>query len=187
MIKQGDEYTEPEEPNIDEYRKEQGKLKENSLKHCGLITQYLSEESFDEVKRQDKWKAINQAADPVGLWRLVEATHKSFKAEIINGLTAGSITQPKDLSAMYLLANQWLKTAKSHPTGLATIFNTRLDLQDPQDKKSKGDCKQKAKGGKKQQEEQTSGKKDASEVEPFNSGIVGHYANKCPHKLDKLK
>mmetsp|Transcript_9406 Transcript_9406/g.13614 ORF Transcript_9406/g.13614 Transcript_9406/m.13614 type:complete len:103 (-) Transcript_9406:187-495(-) len=53
--------------------------------------------------------------------------YASFKAEIINGLTAGSIVQPKDLNAMYLLANQWLKTAKSHPTGLAATFNTTLD------------------------------------------------------------
>ena len=55
--------------------------------------------------------------------------YPSFKAEIINGLTAGSIKQPKDLNALYLLANQWLKTTKSHPTGLATMFNTTLDIQ----------------------------------------------------------
>jgi len=114
--------------------------------------------------------------------------YASFKAEIINGLTAGSIVQPKDLNAMYLLANQWLKTAKSHPTGLATTFNTTLDLQDPPQEtgKAKGDRKQKAKG-KKKQEEKTSGKKDMSEVECFSCGIVGHYANACPHRIDKKK
>jgi hypothetical protein len=280
LIKQGEEFEFPQEPNVDEYdleddpyginkatyiedlkeyRKEASKMKENGPKLYGLITQYLSEESLDEVKRQDKWEEIDEAADPDGLWRLVEETHKvntiskviavtklaarktykgtrqgnfesiiaykqrfnaalktyndqkntaieevdiamdffsglddaryaSFKAEIVNGLTAGSIVQPKDLNAMYLLANQWLKTAKSHPTGLATTFNTTLDLQDPQDnKKSKGDRKQKAKGGKKKQDEKTSGKKDMSEVECFNCGIMGHYANACPHRMEKKK
>ena len=55
---------------------------------------------------------------------------------------------------MYLLANQWLKTAKSHLTSLATTFNTTLETQDLQDgKKSKQDRKQKANGDKKQQQE----------------------------------
>ena len=41
-----------------------------------LIIQYLSEESLDEVKCQDNWEAIDEKADPVGLWKIVEATHK---------------------------------------------------------------------------------------------------------------
>jgi len=65
---------------------------------------------------------------------LDNARYVSFKPEIINALTAGSIVQPKDLNSMYLLTNQWLKTAKSHPTGLAMTFNTTIDLQEPQDK-----------------------------------------------------
>jgi len=44
--------------------------------------------------------------------RLDNGRYASFKAEIINGLTAGSIKQPADFNEMYLLANQWLKTAK---------------------------------------------------------------------------
>mmetsp|Transcript_28371 Transcript_28371/g.40666 ORF Transcript_28371/g.40666 Transcript_28371/m.40666 type:complete len:188 (+) Transcript_28371:1676-2239(+) len=94
LIKQGDEYTEPTEPNVDDYeldnddyginkaryiedlkdyRKEINELKRDRPKLYGLITQYLSEKSLDEVKRQDNWEAIDQAADPAGLWKLVEA------------------------------------------------------------------------------------------------------------------
>ena len=82
---------------------------------------------------------------------------------------------------MYLLANQWLKTAKSHPTGLATMFNTTLDLQDPQERqKSKGSQKGKSKGKK----QEPKGNKDMSTVECY-SCIVGHYASKCLHRLEK--
>eukprot|EP00590_Aulacoseira_subarctica_P002948 CAMPEP_0172417988 /NCGR_PEP_ID=MMETSP1064-20121228/4486_1 /TAXON_ID=202472 /ORGANISM="Aulacoseira subarctica , Strain CCAP 1002/5" /LENGTH=202 /DNA_ID=CAMNT_0013156619 /DNA_START=129 /DNA_END=734 /DNA_ORIENTATION=+ len=97
MIKQGEEYSEPQEPDIDDYdldddpyginkakyiedlkdyRKEINELKKNSPKLYGLITQYLSEESLDEIKSQEKWEEIDEAADPVGLWQLVEETHK---------------------------------------------------------------------------------------------------------------
>ena len=109
--------------------------------------------------------------------------YASFKAEIINGLSTGSIQQPADLNAMYLLANQWLKMSQSHPTGMAMTFNTTLDVREPQEtRKGKDDRKKKPKGGKKQE-----GKKDASKVKCFNCGIVGHYANRCPHKQEKKK
>ena len=85
---------------------------------------------------------------------------------------------------MYLLANQWLKTAKSHPTGLATTFNTTLDLQDPQEKqKSKGGQKGKWKGKK----QEPKGNKDMSTVECYSCSIMGQYASKCPHRLEKVQ
>ena len=56
----------------------------------------------------------------------------SFKAEMINLLTSGAIEQPGNLNAMYLIANQWLKITKSHPSGLAGTFATTLDRQEPQ-------------------------------------------------------
>ena len=67
---------------------------------------------------------------------LDNARYASFKTKIINinNLTSGAITQPADLNAMYLLANQWLKTSKSHPTGLAATFTTTLDHQDKEAK-----------------------------------------------------
>ena len=109
--------------------------------------------------------------------------YASFKPEIINGLKVASLKQLADLNEIYPLANQWLKTARSHPTGLATTFNTTLDAQDPQEgKKSKQDHKQKAKNNK---NEERSGKKDISEMECFNCGTVRHYANKCPQEAKK--
>ena len=205
LIKERDEYKEPEEPKVEnynldddeyginkakfiedlkDYRKEINELKRDHPKLYGLITQYLSEESLDEIKQQDTWEKVDEAADPVGLWKLVDETLKvntiskvktvtklaarttykglrqgglesiiaykerfnaalkgyndqknskiedvdiamdffngldngryaSFKAEIVNGLTAGSIQQPADLNAMYLLANQCLKRPKA--------------------------------------------------------------------------
>ena len=97
LIKQGDEYSKPKEPDLrtydlendeyginkaryieylKDYRKEVNELKRDRPKLYGLIVQYLSEESLDEVKRQDKYEAMAKAADPVGLWKLVETTHK---------------------------------------------------------------------------------------------------------------
>jgi len=97
LIKQGKyEKFEPEEPNVDDYkldadpygieraryvedvkdyRKEMKEMKENRPKLYGLITQYLSEESRSEIKRQEKYEEIDEAADPEGLWKLVEETH----------------------------------------------------------------------------------------------------------------
>ena len=97
LIKQGDEYKEPVEPDVadynlegddsglrktlyledlKDYRKEKNKLKENSPKLYGLITQYLSIESLDEIKRQVSYEKVDEEADPQGLWQLVEETHK---------------------------------------------------------------------------------------------------------------
>ena len=59
-----------------EYRKDLSKMRENRPKLYGLITQYLSDESKDEIKRQEKYEEIEKAADPEGLWKLVEETHK---------------------------------------------------------------------------------------------------------------
>ena len=273
LIKQG-KYYEPKEPNIDyydldfdphgmnkatyledvkEYRRQVNKMKSDRSKLYALILQYLSEESLDEVKRQENFEEVDKATDPKGLWKMVEETHKvttvskveavtklsarntyklmrqgnyesiivaykerfnaalkayqdqknpemadtdiamdffngldnaryaSFKAETINILTSSAIEQPANLNAMYLLANQWLNTAKSHPSGLAATFATTLDLQEPQ----KGN-KKKNRGGKKKKQENKE-KKDTSEVECFSCGIKGHYANACPHKIEKNK
>ena len=97
LIKHGDEYKGPKEPKVEnynldndeyginkakfiedlkDYRKKINALKRDHPKLYGLITQYLSKESLDEIKRQDTWEKVDEAADPVGLWKLVDETHK---------------------------------------------------------------------------------------------------------------
>ncbi len=57
--------------------------------------------------------------------------YAEFKKSILNGMTAGSVTQPATLNEMYLLAiNQWLKTTGVSQSGLASTFVTKLDMPD---------------------------------------------------------
>ncbi len=48
----------------------------NQPKLYGLIWQYLSAESMDEVKHHKEYKTFNDAKDPEGLWKAVVETHK---------------------------------------------------------------------------------------------------------------
>ena len=96
LIKLG-KYYEPEEPDITEYdlendsmgvnkanfmedmkeyRKELMRMRHDRPKLYALIYQYLSEESQEEIKRSDKFDTIDEATDPLGLWLLIEETHK---------------------------------------------------------------------------------------------------------------
>ena len=51
-------------------------MRNDRPKLYALIYQYLSEESQEEIKRSDKFDTIDEATDPLGLWLLVEETHK---------------------------------------------------------------------------------------------------------------
>ena len=51
-------------------------MKADRSKLYAFIMQYLSEESLDEVKRQEQYEEVDEATDPEGLWKLVEETHK---------------------------------------------------------------------------------------------------------------
>ena len=58
-----------------------------------LFLQYLSDKSLDEVKRSDKFEKIDKETDPLGLWLLVEETHKVnsiSKVEAVTKLAARS-------------------------------------------------------------------------------------------------
>ena len=61
------------------------------IKLYALILQYLSEESLEEIKRSDKFEKIDEATDPLGLWLLVEETHKVNT--IMTGLAARTTYQ----------------------------------------------------------------------------------------------
>ena len=52
-----------------------------------LMLQYLSEESLDEVKREDKYEDIDNEMDPLGLWMLVEETHKVNTISVVEAFT----------------------------------------------------------------------------------------------------
>jgi len=244
-----------------DYRKEINKMKENQPKLYGLITQYLSAESRDEIKRQEDYEKIDKAADPEGLWKLVEETHKinsiskveavtrlaarstyygmrqgayesiitykerfdnakkayedqdhpeledkdvamdffrglddarygTFKTDFLNQLTLKTITQPKDLNAMYLIANQWLKVHnKTTSSGYGTTFVTTLDYQE---KPKRGKRHEKGQGRReepkkeeKTEEKQDKQERDLSKIDCFACGESGHYANKCPSRQKK--
>jgi hypothetical protein len=114
--------------------------------------------------------------------------YAGFKTEILNGLTAAKlITQPVNLNAMYLLANQWVKpVARGSAAGYANTFHTTLDKTDRCGNPPEGGGRQregKIKGGKQQQITAKTGnnnKKD--DIECFACGEIGHYTNKCPHR-----
>ena len=101
--------------------------------------------------------------------------------------TSKAFEQPKNLNAMYLLANQWLKTTTKTTQGYAMTFTTPLDYQDKSNRRRKN----KKEKIKKNNEEKTASEKsekskwDMSEVECFACGENGHYANKCPTRQNK--
>jgi hypothetical protein len=114
---------------------------------------------------------------------LENARYAEFKKSILNGMTAGSVTQPAMLNEMYLLANQWLKTTGSTQSGLASTFVTKLDMPDMTQTPGKGrGC-----GGGLKTEKRNEGKipdekpkRDMSKVKCFNCGKKGHIAPDCP-------
>ena len=82
--------------DMKEYRKELIRMRNERPKLYALIYQYLSEESQEEIKRSDKFDAIDEATDPLGLWLLIEATHKVntiSKVKAVTKLAARSTYQ----------------------------------------------------------------------------------------------
>jgi len=115
---------------------------------------------------------------------LDNARYSHFKTEIMNGLTAGSIKQPENLNAMYLLANQWLKTTtRNDPKGYATTFTTTLDHQERSNRRGKKQDKKQEKNSDSEKKEKK--EKDMSKVECYACGAMGHYANKCPSRQQR--
>jgi hypothetical protein len=103
--------------------------------------------------------------------------YANFKKSILNGMTAGSVTQPMMLNEMYLLANQWLKTTGVSQSGLASTFVTKLDMPNQAMKTGK---RGKDKTNEKDLETTSKPKRDMSRVKCFNCGKLGHIAPNCP-------
>ncbi len=108
--------------------------------------------------------------------------YAEFKKSILNGMTAGSVTQPATLNEMYLLANQWLKTTGVTQSGLASTFVTKLDM--PDQGKGGGKGKREGKeGGREKSSDMKQGKRDMSKVKCFACNKFGHIAPNCPEKV----
>jgi hypothetical protein len=109
--------------------------KEYQLMHQGAYESIITyKEQFDialkayqdqEIAQLDKADLAMNFFDGLDYGRYAE-----FKKSILNGMTAGSVTQPATINEMYLLANQWLKTTGSTQSVLASTFVTKLDMPD---------------------------------------------------------
>jgi hypothetical protein len=107
---------------------------------------------------------------------LDNSRYAEFKKSNLNGMTAGSVTQPATLNEMYLLANQWLKTTGVAQSGLASTFITKLDMPNLE----KGRKKEGKDGDKGKPSETKQGKRDMSKVKCFYCNEFGHIAPNCP-------
>lgn len=119
--------------------------------------------------------------------------YASFKTEIMNGLTSKAIEQPESLNAMYLLANQWLKTTTKTSMGYAMTFTTTLDYQEKSTTPNRGKKDKKKRnneersGSEKPSEKSEKKERDMSKVECYGCGENGHFANKCPSRQNNNK
>jgi hypothetical protein len=114
--------------------------------------------------------------------------YAEFKKSNLNGMTAGSVTQPATLNEMYLLANQWLKSTGYAQSGLASTFIMKLDMPDLVKTPGKGrrrNVKMDKESEDKNAEEKPKPKQDMSKVKCFNCGKKGHIAPNCPEKNQK--
>jgi hypothetical protein len=162
--------------------------KEYQLMHQGPYETIITyKEQFDIALRAYKEQENAELLQP-GIAMdffdgLDNGRYAEFKKSILNGMTAGSVTQPATLNKMYLLANQWLKTTGVSQLGLASTFVTKLDMLDQSGKAGKNQDKNKTK--EKNAEAPPKPKRDLSKVKCFNCRKLGHIAPTCHEKEKK--
>jgi hypothetical protein len=106
------------------------------------------------------------------MYGLDNARYAEFKAEIVNDLQKGTLTQIKDLNKMYILASRSMVVkVEGNLSGGATFatVDTRITKKQPNDNKK----------------EKTKEQKQAerlAKMKCFNCGEKGHPAKSCPKK-----
>jgi hypothetical protein len=159
--------------------------KEYQLMHQGAYESIITyKEHFDIALKayQDQENAQLDEPDVAMVFfdGLDNARYAEFKKSILNGMTARSVTQPATLNKMYLLANQWLKTAGTQQSGLASTFITKLDMPSITPGKGRGHM---AKTEQEALDEKPKPKQqDMSKVKCLRCGKKGHIAPNCPEK-----
>jgi hypothetical protein len=117
--------------------------------------------------------------------------YSSFKTEIMNLLTTKTLPQPKDLNAMFLLANQWLKPNTRSSSGTATTFATSVSTihrsrggnrnKSNQNRDKRNNGRQNSEERDQNSSEEKTGR-EKDHIECYFCGERGHYANKCPKR-----
>jgi hypothetical protein len=158
--------------------------KEYQLMHQGPYKSIITyKERFDIALRAYEEQDNAELAQPDVAMDFFDGLdngrYANFKKSILNGMTAGSVTQPATLNEMYLLANQWLKTTGVTQSGLVSTFVTKLDMPNPNGKTGKKQGKNK---DEKDADLKAKPKRDMSKVKCFNCGKFGHISPNFPEK-----
>jgi hypothetical protein len=143
-------------------------------------------ESIVDYKRRfearlDAYKASgNQepTAEDIGmdfLYGLDNSRYAEFKAEIINDIQKGILTQPKDLNAVYIMASRRVVVRNNKDTQGGATFATIEEGSKCTDKDGKKSDKTKA-------EKEAAAAARLAKMKCFNCGEKGHIGKFCPHK-----
>jgi hypothetical protein len=107
------------------------------------------------------------------LYGLDNSRYAKFKAEIVNDIQKGILTQPKDL---YIMASRWVVVRNSKDTQGGATFATIEEGSKCTDKDGNG------KSEKTKAEKEAATAARLAKMKCFNCGEKGHIGKFCPHK-----